>query len=98
MEFAKDAATRQQIELHAADAGHGPSGAAAAGRAGGARQADARGVGRHHGGRGLHRRRAQSMHLHLDPVRGEELAKALADAYALPPDVVAAAKETMGEK
>jgi hypothetical protein len=41
---------------------------------------------------------AQSMHLHLDPVRGEVLAQALAAAYALPPDVVAAAKETMGEK
>jgi tripartite-type tricarboxylate transporter receptor subunit TctC len=41
---------------------------------------------------------ARSMHLHLDPVRGEELAKALAAAYALPPDVVAAAKETMAEK
>jgi tripartite-type tricarboxylate transporter receptor subunit TctC len=41
---------------------------------------------------------AQSLHLHLDPVRGEDLAKALADAYALPPDVVAAARETMGEK
>jgi tripartite-type tricarboxylate transporter receptor subunit TctC len=38
----------------------------------------------------------QSMHLHLDPVRGEALANALAAAYALPPDVVAAAKETMG--
>jgi tripartite-type tricarboxylate transporter receptor subunit TctC len=41
---------------------------------------------------------ARSMHLHLDPVRGEDLAKALAAAYALPPDVVAAAKETMAEK
>jgi tripartite-type tricarboxylate transporter receptor subunit TctC len=41
---------------------------------------------------------AQNMHLHLEPVRGEELAKALAAAYALPPDVVAAARETMGEK
>src|ERR1700730_3044531 len=41
---------------------------------------------------------AQNMRLHLDPVRGEDLAKALADAYALPPDVVAAARETMGEK
>ena len=30
--------------------------------------------------------------------RGEELAKALGNAYALPADVVAAAKETMGEK
>ena len=38
---------------------------------------------------------AHSMHLHLDAVRGETLAKALAAAYALPPDVVAAARETM---
>ena len=41
---------------------------------------------------------AHGMHLHLEPVRGEDLAKALAAAYALPPDVVAAARETMGEK
>jgi len=41
---------------------------------------------------------AHNMHLHLDPVRGEDLAKALAAAYALPPDVVAAARETMGGK
>jgi len=39
---------------------------------------------------------AQKLRLHLDPVRGEDLAKALADAYALPAEVVAAAKETMG--
>jgi tripartite-type tricarboxylate transporter receptor subunit TctC len=41
---------------------------------------------------------AHTMRLHLEPVRGEDLAKALADAYALPPDVVASARETMGEK
>jgi tripartite-type tricarboxylate transporter receptor subunit TctC len=41
---------------------------------------------------------AQSMHLHLEPVRGEDLAKTLAAAYALPPDMVAAARETMSEK
>ncbi len=41
---------------------------------------------------------AQGMHLHLEPVRGEDLTKALAAAYALAPDVVAAARETMGEK
>jgi len=41
---------------------------------------------------------ARGMRLHLDPVRGEELAKALAEAYALPADVVAAARETMGDK
>jgi tripartite-type tricarboxylate transporter receptor subunit TctC len=41
---------------------------------------------------------AHSMHLHLDPVRGEALAKALASAYALPPAVVAAARETMAPR
>jgi tripartite-type tricarboxylate transporter receptor subunit TctC len=41
---------------------------------------------------------AKAMRLHLDPVRGEDLARALTDAYALPADVVAAARETMGEK
>jgi tripartite-type tricarboxylate transporter receptor subunit TctC len=39
---------------------------------------------------------AQKMRLHLDPVSGENLARDLASAYALPADVVAAAKETMG--
>jgi tripartite-type tricarboxylate transporter receptor subunit TctC len=41
---------------------------------------------------------AKAMRLHLDPVRGEDLARALADAYALPAAAVAAARETMGEK
>jgi tripartite-type tricarboxylate transporter receptor subunit TctC len=44
------------------------------------------------------RAQAEKMQLHLDPVRGADLAKALAGAYALPADVVAAAKETMGGK
>jgi tripartite-type tricarboxylate transporter receptor subunit TctC len=39
---------------------------------------------------------AQKMRLHLDPVTGDNLARDLASAYALPADVVAAAKETMG--
>jgi tripartite-type tricarboxylate transporter receptor subunit TctC len=37
-------------------------------------------------------------HLHLDPVRGEDVAKALAGAYAMPAEVVAAAREMMGPK
>jgi tripartite-type tricarboxylate transporter receptor subunit TctC len=41
---------------------------------------------------------AERMHLHLDPVRGEDIARALARAYALPNDVVAAAREVMGDK
>ena len=36
--------------------------------------------------------------LHLDPVRGEDVARALAGAYAMPPDVVALAREMMGGK
>jgi tripartite-type tricarboxylate transporter receptor subunit TctC len=41
---------------------------------------------------------ASRMRLHLDPVTGEDLARQLAHAYALPADIIAAAKETMGEK
>ena len=36
--------------------------------------------------------------LHVDPVRGEEMAVALARAFALPPDVIAGARELMGGK
>jgi len=36
--------------------------------------------------------------LHIDPVRGEELAAAFAQAFASPPDVIATARETMGAK
>jgi tripartite-type tricarboxylate transporter receptor subunit TctC len=38
------------------------------------------------------------LRLTLDWVRGEHVAKTLADAYAMPPEVVAAAKETMAGK
>jgi tripartite-type tricarboxylate transporter receptor subunit TctC len=38
------------------------------------------------------------LRLTLDWVRGEEVAKTLANAYAMPPEVVAAAKETMAGK
>jgi tripartite-type tricarboxylate transporter receptor subunit TctC len=34
--------------------------------------------------------------LHVDPVRGEDMAKALARAFALPADVIAGARELMG--
>lgn len=44
------------------------------------------------------RANAGRMRLHLDPVSGEDLAKQLAYAYALPAEVIAAAKETMGVK
>jgi tripartite-type tricarboxylate transporter receptor subunit TctC len=36
--------------------------------------------------------------LHIDPVRGEDMAKALARAFALPPEVIAGARELMGGK
>jgi hypothetical protein len=34
--------------------------------------------------------------LHVDPVRGQDMASALAQAFAPPGDVIAAARETMG--
>ena len=40
----------------------------------------------------------EKLRLTLDWVRGEDVAKTLADAYAMPPDVVAAAKEVMAGK
>jgi tripartite-type tricarboxylate transporter receptor subunit TctC len=39
---------------------------------------------------------AERLRLHLDPVRGEDIARMLARAYSLPADIIAAAKETMG--
>jgi tripartite-type tricarboxylate transporter receptor subunit TctC len=44
------------------------------------------------------RAEAGKMNLHLDPVRGEDLAHELAGAYALPAAVVETAKETMAGK
>jgi tripartite-type tricarboxylate transporter receptor subunit TctC len=44
------------------------------------------------------RAEAGKMNLHLDPVRGEDLARELAGAYALPAAVVETAKETMAGK
>ena len=41
---------------------------------------------------------AERTRLHLDPVSGEDVAKALAAAYAVPADLVEVAKETLGEK
>jgi hypothetical protein len=41
---------------------------------------------------------AERTRLHLDPVTGEDVAKALAAAYAVPTEIVEMAKETMGEK
>jgi len=36
--------------------------------------------------------------LHVDPVRGEEMAKAFERAFALPPEIIAGAREMMGGK
>ena len=36
--------------------------------------------------------------LHVDPVRGEEMARAFARAFALPPEIIAGAREMMGGK
>lgn len=36
--------------------------------------------------------------LHVDPVRGEDMAAALARAFALPPEIIAGARELMGGK
>jgi tripartite-type tricarboxylate transporter receptor subunit TctC len=36
--------------------------------------------------------------LHVDPVRGEEMAAAFARAFALPPEIIAGAREMMGGK
>jgi tripartite-type tricarboxylate transporter receptor subunit TctC len=97
MEFAKDASTRQQMDLMLLTQdmdrpallppGVPPERVRQMRDALEATMADQAFVSQAHG-----------MHLHLDPVPGETLAKALAAAYALPADVVAAAKETMGEK
>ena len=40
----------------------------------------------------------QKLRLTIDWVKGEDVAKTIADAYAMPPEVVAAAKETMAGK
>jgi tripartite-type tricarboxylate transporter receptor subunit TctC len=44
------------------------------------------------------RKEADTMHLHLDPVRGEALAHELAAAYSLPAAIIDTAKQTMGGK
>jgi tripartite-type tricarboxylate transporter receptor subunit TctC len=36
--------------------------------------------------------------LHVDPVRGEEMTKAFARAFALPPEIIAGAREMMAGK
>ena len=36
--------------------------------------------------------------LHVDPVRGEDMAAALGRAFSLPADVIAGAREMMGDR
>jgi tripartite-type tricarboxylate transporter receptor subunit TctC len=38
----------------------------------------------------------EKRNLHLDPVGGEEMTKSLVRAFSFPPDVIAAARETLG--
>jgi tripartite-type tricarboxylate transporter receptor subunit TctC len=38
----------------------------------------------------------EKRNLHLDPVGGEEMTKTLVRAFSFPPDVIAAARETLG--
>ena len=40
----------------------------------------------------------EKMHLHVDPVSGEEMTRDLARAFALPPQIIAGAREMMGGK
>jgi tripartite-type tricarboxylate transporter receptor subunit TctC len=97
MEFAKDEPTRQQLELLIvtqdmdrpvlAPPGVPAERVAELRAAFDATMADA-----------AFRDDAERLHLHLDPVRGKDIAKALARAYALPQDVVAAARQVMGDK
>jgi hypothetical protein len=44
------------------------------------------------------RQDVEKKNLHVDPVRGEDMAGALARAFALPADVVAGAREMMGSR
>ena len=97
MEFAKDAPTRQQLELLIATQDMDrpvllPPGVPAE------RVAELRAAFDATMADDNFRADAERLHLHLDPVRGEDIATALARAYALPKDVVAAARETMGDK
>jgi tripartite-type tricarboxylate transporter receptor subunit TctC len=38
----------------------------------------------------------EQKHLHIDPTRGEDMLKTLARAYALPPDIIAGARQMLG--
>jgi tripartite-type tricarboxylate transporter receptor subunit TctC len=95
MEFVKDAATRQQLELLMVSQSLDrpvmlPPGVPA-GRVEELRQAfDATMVD------AAFRADVERKNLHVDPVRGEEMAGALERAFLLPPDVIAGAREMMG--
>jgi tripartite-type tricarboxylate transporter receptor subunit TctC len=97
MEFVKDEATRQQLELLMVAQNLDrpvmlPPGVPAA-RVEELRQAfDATMVDE------AFRADVDKKNLHVDPVRGEDMAGALARAFALPPDVIAGAREMMGSR
>ena len=95
MEFVKDEATRQQLELLMVSQNLDrpvmlPPGVPAA-RVAELRQAfDATMA-----DEGF-RADVEKMNLHIDPVRGEDMASALARAFSLPAEVIAGAREMMG--
>ena len=77
-------------------ADHGPAGAGAAGRAGRARQGIARRARRDRCATTAFRAEIERRNLQVDPVRGEDMTRMLQRAFAAPPDIIAAARETMG--
>src|SRR5262245_60000092 len=97
MEFVKDEATRQQLDLVLVSAGldrpvMAPPGVPAdrvkiLRDAFDATLADP-----------AFRAEIERKNLHVDPVAGEEMARALARAFALPPEIIAGAREMMGAR
>jgi tripartite-type tricarboxylate transporter receptor subunit TctC len=97
MEFVKDAATRQQLELLMVSQsldrpvimppGVSAERVAQLRQAFDATMADA-----------AFRQDVERKNLHVDPLGGEAMASALARAFALPPEVIAGAREMMGGK
>ncbi len=95
MEFVKDEATRQQLDLMMVAQNLDrpvmlPPGVPAA------RVAELRGAFDATMADEGFRADVERRNLHVDPVRGEEMARALARAFALPPEVIAGAREMMG--
>jgi tripartite-type tricarboxylate transporter receptor subunit TctC len=97
MEFVKDEATRQQLDLMMVAQNLDrpvmlPPGVPAA------RVAELRGAFDATMADEGFRADVERMNLHVDPERGEDMARALARAFALPPEVIAGAREMMGDR